>query len=192
MLDTCADVDEAVALFREDNLHDSLWTNYHYQIIDASGRSVVIEYIDHTMHVYERGSSAYPVSGSVFEDDGLKLQYAANFSLTKDIGSFQIEQHGEDRIEAVKAVLRAKGGILSEPEAMDLLSYVKLNYKHDKYPWSVNALWSAVYNTDAGTLKLVGNMDYKHIYTFSIHEPCKVLAHESIDHSAYPDTKWSH
>ncbi len=192
VLDTCANVDEAVALFREYNMHDSLWTNYHYQIIDASGRSVVIEYIDHTMHVYERGSSAYPVSGSVFEDDGLKLQYAANFSLTKDIGSFQIEQHGEDRIEAVKAVLRAKDGILSEPEAMDLLSYVKLNYKHDKYPWSVNALWSAVYNTDAGTLKLVGNMDYKHIYTFSIHEPCKVLAHESIDHSAYPDTKWSH
>ena len=192
VLDTCANVDEAVALIRKYNMHDSLWTNYHYQIVDADGRSVIVEYIDSVLHVYERGSSVCPVTGSVYEDDGLKQQYAANFSLTKEIGSYKIEQHGEDRAEAVKNVLRAKDGILTEYEAMDLLSYVKLNYKHDKYPWSIIALWSAVYNTGEGTLKIAANTDYKNIYTFRINEPCKVIDRESIDRSAYPDMKWSH
>ena len=192
VLDTCATVDEAVALIKKYNMHDSLWTNYHYQIVDASGRSVVVEYIDSVLHVYERGSTACPVAGSVFEDDGMKLQYAANFSLTKDIGSYRIEQHGEDRAEAVKSVLQAKDGLLTEREAMDLLSYVKLEYKHDKYPWRIIALWSAVYNTGEGTLKIAANTNYKSIYTFRINEPCKVIDRESIEQSAYPARKWSH
>lgn len=89
-------------------------------------------------------------------------------------------------------MLRAKDGILTEREAMDLLSHVKLNYKHDRYPWSVNALWSAVYNTAEGTMKIAGNMDYKNIFTFRVDEPRRVISRESIDNSIYPDTKWSH
>ncbi len=192
VLDTCADVDGAIDLIKSYNMHDSLWTNYHYQIVDAHGRSVIVEYIDNVLHIYERGSDEYPVTGSVYEDDGLDRQYAANFSLTKDIGSFEIVQHGEDRAEAVKSVLRAKDGTLTEREAMDLLSHVKLNYKHDRYPWSVNALWSAVYNTAEGTMKIAGNMDYKNIFTFRVNEPRRVISRESIENSIYPDTKWSH
>ncbi len=192
VLDMCADVDEAVELIKSYNMHDSLWTNYHYQIVDAHGRSVTVEYIDNVIHVYERFSEKYPADGSVFEDDGINQQYASNFSLTKDIGSFKIEQHGADRVEAVKSVLRAKDGILTEMEAMDLLSYVNLNYKHDRYPWSVTALWSAVYNTGEGTLRLAANKDYKNIYTFRVGEPCRVISRESIDNSIYPDTVWSH
>ena len=192
VLDTCADVDGAIDLIKSYNMHDSLWTNYHYQIVDAHGRSVIVEYIDNVLHIYERGSDEYPVTGSVYEDDGLDRQYAANFSLTKDIGSFEIVQHGEDRVEAVKSVLRAKDGILTEREAMDLLSHVKLNYKHDRYPWSVNALWSAVYNTAEGTMIIAGNMDYKNIFTFRVNEPRRVISRESIENSIYPDTKWSH
>ena len=192
VLDTCADVDGAIDLIKSYNMHDSLWTNYHYQIIDAHGRSVIVEYIDNVLHIYERGSDEYPVTGSVYEDDGLDRQYAANFSLTKDIGSFEIVQHGEDRAEAVKSVLRAKDGILTEREAMDLLSHVKLNYKHDRYPWSVNALWSAVYNTAESTMKIAGNMDYKNIFSFRVNEPRRVISRESIENSIYPDTKWSH
>ena len=192
VLDTCADVDGAIGLIKSYNMHDSLWTNYHYQIVDAHGRSVIVEYIDNVLHIYERGSDEYPVTGSVYEDDGLDRQYAANFSLTKNIGSFEIVQHGEDRAEAVKSVLRAKDGILTEREAMDLLSHVKLNYKHDRYPWSVNALWSVVYNTAEGTMKIAGNMDYKNIFTFRVNEPRRVISRESIEYSIYPDTKWSH
>ena len=56
ILDTCADVDEAVNLIKKYNMHDSLWTDYHYQIIDAHGRSVTADYIDNVLHIYERGN----------------------------------------------------------------------------------------------------------------------------------------
>ena len=139
-----------------------------------------------------RGSSSYSVEGSVYEDDGLDWQYAANFNLTKETGFFKIEQRGEDRAEAVKSVLRAKDGLMTELDAMELLSHVKPDYKHDKHRWNVVALWSAVYNTGEGKMKIAANKDYGNIYTFKINEPCKVIDRESIEHSAYPDVKWSH
>ena len=41
-------------------------------------------------------------------------------------------------------------------------------------------------------MKIAANKDYGNIYTFKINEPCKVIDRESIEHSAYPDVKWSH
>ena len=192
VLDNCANVDEAIELFKRYNMHDSIWTNYHYQIVDADGRSVVIEYIDNVLHIYERGNPDCPIDGSVYEDDGMNLQYVSNYSITKDIGSFEIEQHGEDRTNAIKCALKEKDGVMTELEAMDLLSHVRLKYKHSKYPWSVVALWSAVYNTKDKTLKLAANLDYKKIYTFRVDRPGIILKKESLEHSAYPNTDWSH
>ena len=49
------------------------------------------------------------------------------------------------------------------------VSHVRLKYKQSKYPRNtVLALWNAVYNTKAKTLKLAANLDYKKIYTFSV------------------------
>lgn len=192
VLDTCATVDEAVALFEKYNMHDSLWTAYHYQIIDKSGRSVVVEYIGDKLHVYERGSEQYPVAGSVFEDDGLTFQYVNNFTITKDIGDFQVEQHGEDRIAAVIEAMTEKNCVMTELESMDLLSHVRLDYDHPRYPWRVVALWSAVYNADKQTVKLVANRNYKKVYTFAVNKPCEVLNTESIEQSAYPPVEWQY
>lgn len=192
VLDTCATVDEAVELFGKYNMHDSLFTAYHYQIIDKTGRSVVIEYIGEKMYVYERGSEKYPVAGSVFENDGLKFQYVCNFTITKEIGDFKVEQHGEDRIDAVKEVLIAKDDVMTEMESMDLLSHVRLDYDHPRYPWRVVALWSAVYNADKQTVKLVANRNYKKVYTFAVNKPCEVLDTECIETSAYTDKEWQY
>lgn len=192
VLDTCANVDEAIAFLSKYNMHDSLGCLYHYQIIDRSGRSVVAEYVSDKLYVYEKGNDARCVAGSVFEDDGIDFQYVTNFTVTKDIGDAKIEQHGEDRAETIVDVLKEKKGVMTELESMDLLSHVKLNYKHPKYPWNIVALWSAVYNTNQGTLKLAANMDYSRIYTFRIDRPCEVISTESISHSAYPTKEWSY
>lgn len=192
VLDTCANVDEAVAFLSEYNMHDSLGCLYHYQIIDKSGRSVVAEYVSDRLHVYEKNGDDHPVAGTVYEQDGIAQQYATNFTLTRDIGCAKIEQHGMDRAETIVGVLKEKNGVLTELESMDLLSHVKLNYKHPKYPWRIVALWSAVYNTNQGTLKLAANMDYSHIYTFRVDRPCEVIATESIPHSAYPPKEWEY
>lgn len=45
VLDYADDVDEAVELIRNYNLHDSANTSFHYMIADASGRSAILEWV---------------------------------------------------------------------------------------------------------------------------------------------------
>ena len=191
VLDTCANVDEAVEFLKSHNMHDSLFCAYHYQIIDKD-RSVVAEYINNELHIYEENSTDYSVNGSIYEDDDISYQYVTNYSVTKDIGSYEIEQHGEDRAEAIAQVLKEKNGVLTEAQSMDLLSFVKLNYQHPKYPWKIVALWSAVYNSDKCTLKLAANTDYSKVYTFSVDKPCRVLSTEDISVSEYTLREWNY
>lgn len=192
VLDTCANVDEAVELFKKYNMHDSLYCCYHYILTDASGRAVIVEFIGNKLNVYEKDSEKYGVENTVYENDGHKLTYITNYSITKDIGDFKIEQHGYDRTDAIKQTLSDKNNVLTELEAMDLLKYVKLDYDHPKYPWRIEALWSAVYNTTKRTMKIAAGMDYSKIYTFSVDEPYKVLMEESIENSAYPEGNWDY
>lgn len=192
VLDTCKDTDEAVAFIKRYNMHDSLYTNYHYQIIDRRGKSVVVEYINNVMHVYQRGSEQYPVTGSVYENDGLKSQYVSNFCITSHTPGFKAIEHGRDRIGAVTKVLREKGEVLSEMDAMTLLSHVRLNYQHDRYPWRVLALWSAVYNVTAGTLKIAAHLDYSKVFTFCIDRPQEILKTEAVENSPYEPVEWQH
>ncbi len=191
VLDTCADVYEAVDLIKKYNMHDSLFCCYHYLISDKNGKSVIVEYIDNKLHIYEKNSEKYDIKNSVYENDGLPAHYITNYCITKDIGSFKVEQHGEDRAEAIIKTLKEKENVLTELEAMDLLQYVKLDYDHPKYPWRVTALWSAVYNAQKSTMKIAAGMDYTKIYTFSVKEPCKVLETEKIEKSAYPHGEWA-
>lgn len=192
VLDTCANVDEAIELIKKYNMHDSLFTAYHYQITDASGRSVVAEYIDNKLYVYEKNSEKYGVEGSVYEGEDFKFQYVTNFSVTKEVGDYKIEQHGEDRAEAMIKALTEKNDIMTEIEAMDLLSHVRLDYDHPKYPWRIVALWSAVYNSNDLTLTLAANTDYSKVYTFRIDKPAEVIGQTGIENSAYPHIEWQY
>ncbi len=191
-LDTCADIDEAVELFRKYNMHDLLGCCYHYQLIDKSGKSVIIEYINNEMFVYSEIDKKYPCTGSVFCDDNIPFLYSTNCTATKDIGDFKVEQHGKDRMDAMVEVLKAKNGVLTENEAMDLLSYVKLDYNHPKYPWNIVALWSSVYNADKCTMKIVANTDYKNVYTFDVNKPCEIISKDDVSSSAYTTKEWEY
>ena len=192
VLDTCADVDEAVELFKKYNMHDSLYCAYHYQLSDANGRSLVIEYIDNKMYVYEKSGEKYGVEGSIFDGDGTAQTYATNVSAKKDTGSYKVEQHGSDRAEAMIKALNDKNGILTERQAMDLLRYVRLDYDHPRYPWFIRALWSAVYNSGKKTLTLAANAEYERVYTFAIDKPLEALECVDLGQSNYPDGSWEY
>lgn len=174
VLDKCANVEEAIALISTFRMHDSLGCAYHYHLTDESGKSVVIEYVDNDIHLIDYNSELY-------EDDGLELEYVTNFYVTKEHGDTDVEEHGADRAQAIHDRLFEKNGVMTEIESMDLLNQVKLNYQHPKYPWKIIALWSAVYNSNAKTVKLVSGMDFTKIYTFSVTKPYHVLSTESID-----------
>ena len=51
MLDKAKNVDEALALLSSYDMHSSANSCYHFQICDASGKSVVVEYVDDEMKV---------------------------------------------------------------------------------------------------------------------------------------------
>lgn len=192
VLDTCANVDEAVELIKQYNMRDSLYCAYHYQLADRSGRTLVVEYIDSVLHVYEKNSDKYLIDGTEYEGDDVPFTYVANYSITKDVGDFKIDQHGKDRTDAVIQAIKNKNYVLTENEAMDILSHVKLNYDHPSYPWWILALWSAVYNCENSTMKIAANTDFSHVYSFAVDKPCKVLDLENLSNSEYEETEWEY
>ena len=53
LLDRAADVDEAIALLLQYDMHSSIGAAHHLALADASGKSVVVEYVDGEMLVTE-------------------------------------------------------------------------------------------------------------------------------------------
>ena len=51
LLDKTATVDEAVAMLKQYDMHDSANSCFHYQITDATGNSAIVEYVNNEMHV---------------------------------------------------------------------------------------------------------------------------------------------
>jgi len=159
VLDKCADVNEAIALISDFDMHDMMsGCSYHYQLSDAKGNSCVIEYIDNEMRVLW----AEPEAGT---------QAVTNFFLSPD--GVADEPQGEVRFETIQTRLAAAEGILSETEAMKLLNTVHLNYRHHIYPWYVTTLWSSVYSANDLTMDLCVRMKYDTIYQFSPLNPGK-------------------
>ena len=73
MLDKAKNVDEALELLSSYHMHSSANSCYHFQICDASGKSVVVEYVDNEMKV-------------VYPDKN--YQCATNFLLARPEGGF--------------------------------------------------------------------------------------------------------
>lgn len=77
MLDKAKNVDETLELLSSYDMHSSANSCYHLQICDASGKSVVVEYVDNEMKV-------------VYPDKN--YQYATNFLLTNPDAEFNFGQ----------------------------------------------------------------------------------------------------
>lgn len=150
VLDKCATVDEAVELFKQYDMHDSLFCNYHYHIVDSSGKSIVIEYVNNEMRLIE------PYD---------KTQHVMNFYLSKDGDASK--GFGYTRQKWVIEAFRENKGIMSEAEAMALLSKCKLDYKHRR-GYQITSLWSAVYNCNKKSVNITTGMNYGTQYEFSV------------------------
>ena len=156
VLDKCASVDEAIDLFAAYDMHDSLFINYHYQLADAEGNSAIIEYVNNQMHVIRQEK----------EEDNLML---TNFFLTP--GGDNHDGRGYDRYEKIEKTLAETGGVITEDDAMKLLSEVTLHYQHKTLKHMVITLWSSVYNCNEKTMLMCAGMDYSKKYRFSLDKP---------------------
>ena len=160
VLDKCETVDEAIELFSKYDMHDSLFINYHYQLADAYGSSAIIEYVDNKMHVIKQEKK-----------NGCLI--LTNYFLTE--GGDNHDGRGYDRYERIKKKLTEKDGVLTENEAMDLLSQCTLNYRHETLKHMVITLWSAVYNCKEKSMLLSAGMDYDKKYKFFVDKPGEVF-----------------
>ena len=141
VLDKAATVDEAVALLERYDMHASANSCFHFQIADANGDSVVVEYVDNEF--------------SLVEPEG-DFQWCTNFFLTP--GTWYNTGKGQDRYGILERRLTEADGVLAdEAAAMDCL----------KAAAQESTFWSAVYNNTRSTVELTlhGNFDQSYRFT---------------------------
>ena len=158
VLDKCATVDEAVNLLKEYDMQDVFINNYHYQILDNTGKSVIIEYVDSKMYVIEQKKAKESIK-------------SANFFLTP--GGDNKQERGRLRYQKMDEVLNENKGIMNELESMKLLSHLTLYYRHKILKHRVLTLWSNVYNVTDKTMLLAVSMNYRKLFKFSLDKPLK-------------------
>ncbi len=159
-LDKCATVQEAIELFASYDMQDLLGINYHYQLADAQGNSAIIEYVDNKMVV-------------ISQEEGKENLMLTNYFLTE--GGDNHDGRGYDRYEKIETTLKAKNGVITEEEAMKLLSEVTLHYRHPALKHMVITLWSSVYNCTEKSMLICAGMDYNTMYKFYVDKPCEVI-----------------
>lgn len=159
-LDKCATVDEAIELFASYDMHDLLGINYHYQIADVNGTSAIIEYVDNKMVVIRQNKDK-------------KNLILTNYFLTE--GGDNHDGRGYDRYETIETTLKSKDGIITEDDAMDLLSECVLHYQHKTLKHMVITLWSSVYNCTEKSMLMCAGMDYTKKYKFYVDRPGEVI-----------------
>ncbi|MEW6077161.1 MAG: C45 family peptidase [Thermodesulfobacteriota bacterium] len=154
LLDKAATVDEAVALLQKYDMCSSANSCYHYQITDAAGNSVIVEYVDNEMQV--------------LKPDG-KYQAATNFYLTPG-RKFNIGD-GHDRYQIILNRLRETNGIMTTREGIDLLAKARMHNVKDPQTGAIcNTSWSALYNNTKKTVDLAVWQKYDKVYHYTVDE----------------------
>ncbi len=154
-------MDEAVALLVKYDMHASGGRSYHFQIADASGKTVVVEYIGDEMNVLDPGD---PTTARV-PAEGKTNMAATNFLLTHveyDFGG------GEDRYATVIGAHEAADGVMDASQAMDPLQSVSRAGTIKDNGEGFQTQWAVVYNLERGTAKICMGGKYDEVHELSI------------------------
>lgn len=169
ILDYADDVDEAVEIASSYDLHDSAKTSYHYMVADASGRSVILEWVGDTDATDNDGSERRLVATYNDSDDHIgeteaeaDYQWITNFVIQPGYydGSDADEKKGEDRYDRIAEELAKTDGIVADEQAaMDILAIVgRRTWKNDD--GNGCTVHSVVYNLTDKSMLWVSNENY--------------------------------
>lgn len=126
ILDKAANVDEAVELLKQYNIYFSGGIKCHYLIADAEGNSVLVEFWDGELKVVTVPEN-YQIASNFVAYNGLNIGYGYD--------EF-------DRYNRVKSAIEENNGILTEEQAIELLSEIGIYDENGE-----NKLqWSVIYN----------------------------------------------
>jgi len=144
MLDECATVEEAIEAAKGVNIKSPMPdSDYHILLADASGKSVMLEWIDNELKV-------------------IPASHGTNFYLGKDCPYCG----GRDRDEILADALESHPEGMTEEEGRKVLEEVSQDRRIGKYIGFTQ--WSAVYNLVRKTMKLWVHMDYGKCYEFKL------------------------
>lgn len=152
LLDKAATVEEAVAMLKEYDMHDSANSCFHYQIADAQGNSAIVEYVNNEMHILKPDTS-YQVCTNFFLTPGEKFNFGA----------------GQDRYNIVMTGLKESGGKITSQQGMDFLEAAKIVGQLDEKTGILySTQWSAIYNNTQKSVDICIGQNYKKVYRFAI------------------------
>ena len=152
MLDKCATVDEAVEWLKGVDMYAAAKGCYHFQIADATGKSVVVSYVDNEMIITEK-------------ENGFIA--ATNFYL-HDV-PFEYDAQGLDRYEILEKTPTEKKSVLTAQEGMNLLKNVRITGTDPDAKGRVySTQWSSIYDLTNPSLSLCADMNYDDIYVYEV------------------------
>lgn len=146
LLNKAANVDEAIELLQEYNMHSSMNMMIHFAIVDASGKSVVVEYVNNEMNVIDT-----PVVTNFYFSEGEK----------QNIGTAQSHERYERLMKQ-----------LSENETMDMQQVRDAldSVSKDNYGEFESTEWSVVYNLNTLEIHYYHRENYEKRYGFNLNE----------------------
>lgn len=152
ILDKAGSVQEAVDLLSGWDMYASANGCYVFHIADSTGKSAVVSYDGDKMNV------------TYAEND---YQYTTNF-LLYDV-DYDYLKVGVKRYDILKEKIESSKGVLSEMQAMELLSDVSMTENiPDESGAYIPTQWSAVYNLNKKTVTICTDRNYEKSYTFSV------------------------
>ena len=140
VLDKARNLEEAVSMIKKYNMK-FISVPSHFMIADSTGSSVVIEYVNGEMQ-------------TVYNDK--VYQVITNFLI---YNSSFIDGEGLDRYKKIETELKDKNGVLTEKQAMELLSENTIQGE---------AQWSVVYNLTQKKVLICVGRDYENAYEFKL------------------------
>lgn len=169
ILDYADNVEEAVEIASAYDLHDSAKTSYHYMVADASGKSVILEWVAGTDATDNDGAKrelkvTYNDEDAHIGDREAKsdYQWITNFIIQPGYydESEADDKKGYDRYERIYEELNKTNGVVKDEDAaMDILAIVgRRTWKNDD--GNGCTVHSVVYNLTDKTMKWVSNENY--------------------------------
>jgi len=161
LLDRAADVDEALSMLENYNFFcDGLQTdrkpgnksNYHFLLSDASGKTVVLEYV----------KKDGPGTDSEWVMNAVDEKIATNHFRSE---GWRHLGRQDERWSRMQRTLEEKNGVLTVTEGMALLNSVHQT-PHDNHEGKTQ--WSVIYNLTKKCATVCVNGDYSRAYTVSL------------------------
>lgn len=149
VLDKAATVEEAIELLKQYNIYFSGGIECHYLIADASGHSVIVEYVNQELCVVE-SETEYQIASNFIAYNGLNIGE----------GFTEFE-----RYDKVQNAIEANNGILEANQAVQLLADIGVfDGDTDKLQWSV------LYNLTTGDGAIFANRKANDLINFQLIE----------------------